>query len=258
MIESLNFKKLGQGPPLIVLHGLFGMLDNWQTMARNLANQYEVWLIDQPNHGKSPHYTDFDYYMLSSHIEKFMNLHEITSANILGHSMGGKTAMQLAMDNSNLIEKLIVVDIAPKSYKAGHDLIFEAFFSVDLAKVENRKQAEAEMAKIIDDTGVLLFLMKNLNRAKDGSYKWKANVQSLFENYSHIIENSLGPFQQFDKPTLFVKGGDSPRYIELDDWPNILEYFPEAKLEIVEGAGHWVHAQKPKELHEIIIDFLGE
>jgi len=258
MIESLNFKKLGKGPPLIILHGLFGMLDNWQTMSKHLANQYEVWLIDQPNHGKSPHYTNFNYYMLSSHIESFIISNKLTSAHILGHSMGGKTAMQLAMDAPELVDKLIVVDIAPKTYLPGHDLIFKAFFSVKLSEIQNRKQAEAAMAEIIDDKGILLFLLKNLNRSSDGSYKWKANVQSLYDNYQSIIDNSLGPFQQFDKPTLFVKGGASPRYIEMDDWPNMLEYFPEAKLEVIEGAGHWVHAQKPKELHEVIVNFLGE
>lgn len=255
MLE-LNYKKLGNGPPLLVLHGLFGMLDNWQTLAKEFAKDYEVWLIDQRNHGKSPHTADFDYYLLAEDIANLIEKESI-QPYILGHSMGGKTAMQLSMDYPSLIKKLIVVDIAPKNYPPGHDDIFKAFFSIDLETLENRKEADEILAKTISEWGVRQFLLKNLTK-KEGKYRWKANVQAIFENYDQIIANSVGPFQQFDNPTLFIKGGKSPRYIEYDDWPEVLNYFPDARLETVEGAGHWVHAEKPKELLDLVLNFLKE
>jgi len=232
------------------------MLDNWQTLAKEFAKEYEVWLIDQRNHGKSPHTAEFDYYELA---EDIANLIENSSIqpHILGHSMGGKTAMQLAMDYPSLIQKLIVVDIAPKDYPPGHDDIFKAFFSIDLETLENRKQADEILSQTISEWGIRQFLLKNLSK-KEGKYRWKANVQAIFDNYDQIIANSLGPFHQFDNPTLFIKGGQSPRYIEYDDWPTILNYFPDARLETVEEAGHWVHAEKPKELLDLVLSFLRE
>ncbi len=254
---SLNYKKFGAGHPLIILHGLFGMLDNWQTLAKQFAESFEVYIVDQRNHGKSPHLDEFSYYVLAQDVYEFMQEHQIESAYILGHSMGGKTAMQLATDYAEKVDKLIVVDIAPKDYPAGHDEIFKAFYAVDLEKLENRKQADAKLAETLDEFGVRQFLLKNLDRTKTG-YRWKANLDVIRDNYDNIILNSLGPFQQYDAPTLFIKGGASERYIELDDLPVILDYFPNAKLEIVEDAGHWVHAEKPKELFDLVMGFLNE
>lgn len=253
---QLNYKKLGDGPPMLILHGLFGMLDNWQTLGKQFAEHYEVWLVDQRNHGKSPHTNEFDYYALSKDIAQLIEQEGIKPV-VLGHSMGGKTAMQLAMDFPDYVERLIVVDIAPKDYPAGHDDIFKAFFAVDLETLQTRKEADKIIEEIIDDWGVRQFLLKNLTK-KDKKYQWKANVQSIFENYEHIIANSLGPFQQYDGSTLFVKGGLSERYIEYDDWGMIENYFPNARLETIEGAGHWVHAVKPKELFDLVLNFLQE
>lgn len=247
---------MGEGQPLLVLHGLFGMLDNWQTLGKQFSEHYDVWLIDQRNHGKSPHTDEFDYYLLAKDIAELIEEAEIKPI-VLGHSMGGKTAMQLAMDFPSYIEKLIVVDIAPKDYPPGHEDIFNAFFAVDLETLDNRKQADEIISTIIKDIGIRQFLLKNLKNRK-GSYYWKANVRSLHNNYEEIITNSLGPFQQFDSPTLFIKGELSERYIEYDDWPDILNYFPDARLETVDGAGHWVHAQKPQELFDLVINFLKE
>lgn len=252
---DLNYKKYGEGHPLIILHGLFGMLDNWQTLSKKFAEHFTVYAIDQRNHGKSPHFQDFDYYLMSEDLKEFMDEMDLDSAYVLGHSMGGKTAMQFACDNESKVDKLIVVDIAPKDYPPGHEEIFRGFYSVKLEEVKSRKDADKQLGKVIKDFGVRQFLLKNLDR-KDGEYCWKANLDVIHENYELIIANSLGPFQEFDSPTLFIKGGDSERYIELDDWAEITGYFSEAKLEIVEGAGHWVHAQKPEELCELVIDFL--
>lgn len=268
---KLNYKKFGEGTPLIILHGLFGMLDNWQTLAKQFAahfdeqsktnksvQSYAVYIVDQRNHGKSPKADELDYYVMAEDIACFMEEHGLEKASILGHSMGGKTAMQFAMDYPDKIDKLIVVDIAPKDYPPGHQVIFDAFYAVDLENTKSRKEAEAQMEPILDDFGVRQFLLKNLNRTKEKGYQWKANLDVIHQNYEKIIENSLGPFQEYDGPTLFIKGGDSERYIELDDWADILSYFTDARLEIIDGAGHWVHAQKPQELFELVVGFLEE
>lgn len=255
---QLNYKHFGEGQPLIILHGLFGMLDNWQTLARQFAEHFSVYIVDQRNHGKSPHDKEMDYYILAEDIANFIEQQDFESACVLGHSMGGKTAMQLAMDYTNKVDKLVVVDIAPKNYPAGHDNIFEAFFSIDLESIDNRKEADEQMQKVIKDFGIRQFLLKNLYRDKESKYHWKANIETIQEVYPAIIENSVGPFQQFDNPTLFIKGGNSERYIEMDDWATISTHFSDAKLEIIEDAGHWVHAEKPKELFTLVLDFLND
>jgi len=255
---QLNYKHFGEGHPLIILHGLFGMLDNWQTLARQFAEHFSVYIVDQRNHGKSSHSPEMDYYLLAEDVADFMDQQGLESACVLGHSMGGKTAMQLAMDYTHKVDKLVVVDIAPKSYPAGHDEIFKAFFSVDLESIDNRKEADEQMQKVIKDFGIRQFLLKNLSRDKEGKYYWKANIKAIQDVYPAIIENSVGPFQQFDNPTLFIKGGKSERYIEMDDWATITTHFSDAKLEIIEDTGHWVHAEKPKELFDLVIRFLNQ
>ncbi len=255
---QLHFKQLGEGHPLIILHGLFGMLDNWQTLARQFAEYFTVYTLDLRNHGRSPHNEEMDYYVMAQDIADFMDAQSLDTAYVLGHSMGGKVAMQLAADFPEMVDKLIVVDIAPKEYESGHEEIFEAFFSVELAEVKNRKEAETQMEKVLKDFGVRQFLLKNLYRDKAGSYHWRANLEDIQKTYPAIIQNSLGPFHQFDYPTLFIKGGQSERYIEMDDWATILGYFPEAKLEVVAEAGHWVHAEQPQQLFDLVVNFLKE
>lgn len=254
---QLNFKKFGQGQPLLILHGLFGMLDNWQTIGKQLATQFEVYLIDLRNHGKSPHDLAFDYYVMAEDVADFCEQQELENVLVIGHSMGGKVAMQLAVDQASLVEKLIVVDIAPKDYEPNHQEIFDAFFSIELAKINSRKDATEILMKQLADVGVVQFLLKNLNRTKTG-YQWKCNLSAIFYNYTSIIENSLGKYDTFDKPTLFIKGGDSPRYIELPDDVTLIEqHFSDATIQTVAKAGHWVHAQQPKKLLTLIQTFLS-
>ncbi len=256
---QLNNKVFGTGKDVIILHGLFGMLDNWQTIGKQLAADYRVWLVDQRNHGKSPHTDSLSYYSMSDDLHEFIEEHDLDDEPVIviGHSMGGKTAMQFAMDTSEYVDKLIVIDIAPKEYPPGHQAVFDGFAAVDLARVQNRKDADALMATKVDDWGVRQFLLKNLTRKKEGGYAWKCNLPVLVEDYDMIIDNTLEVGDQFEGETLFIKGGKSARYIVPDeDWDIIQYHFPNAKLEIVEEAGHWVHAEKPKELLEIIRDFL--
>ena len=154
----LNHKIFGQGDPIIILHGLFGMLDNWQTIGKKLAEDYMVVLVDQRDHGKSDHTDEFNYQVLAEDLRVFMEENWMHEAYIIGHSMGGKTAMQFAVDNPDMIEKLIIVDIGPKAYKAGHDTIFKALREVEIDKVKSREEVEESIAKYINDKGVRLFL----------------------------------------------------------------------------------------------------
>ena len=147
---ELNYKEFGQGDPILILHGLFGTLDNWQTIAKQLATNYSVFIIDQRNHGRSPHMDELDYPLMAEDLYQFMETHWIYKAYIIGHSMGGKTAMQFALNYPDMVEKLVVVDIAPKTYEAGHQTIFEALFSLDLEKIESRKEADEVLQKKID------------------------------------------------------------------------------------------------------------
>lgn len=256
----LNFKKFGNsGEPLIILHGLFGMLDNWQTLALRFSGQFTVFTVDQRNHGKSFHTPDFNYQLLADDLYDFMRNHHLPLAHIIGHSMGGKTAMQFAVNNPEMVNKLIIVDIAPKEYPAGHDIIFEAFNSFDISQVSSRNEADELMRQLVPDFGTRQFLLKNLTRHKDGSYGWKCNLSSLKAHYLEILGNSLTPFDQFNKPTLFMKGSLSDNYITLpDDETFIIHFFPLASIETIPNAGHWIHAEQPEAFYNSAMRFLND
>lgn len=259
-MTNLNFKRLGEGEQhIIILHGLFGMLDNWLSIAKQMSadnTNVSIWLIDQRNHGKSFHADEFNYYLLANDVADFMDDNKIESAIVVGHSMGGKVAMQLACENSELVKQLIVVDIAPKSYESGHVEIFEAIFNLPLATIKKRSEAEELLLKSLESDMLVAFLLKNLKRSKTGGFEWKANFQSLYDSYDDILINSLSPYDEYGGECLFIKGGASSRYIELDDYEMLLDKFPNAKIEIIEDAGHWVHAEKPEELLKLFKQFI--
>mgnify|MGYP000078267359 CR=1 FL=1 len=250
----LNFKSIGQGKPLIILHGLFGMLDNWQTIARALENEFTLYLVDQRNHGKSPHTDQHSYKLMANDLLEFMTQQGIPQSNILGHSMGGKTAMQFALDYPEMVNKLIVVDMGVKQYEGGHDTIFDALKSVDLNSITNRHEADVQLSKYINSIGVKQFLLKNLTREPDGSYHWKFNLKALSDNYQNILASIDGDFS-FEGETLFIRGSLSD-YIPDADWEAITKLFPMAKLETISNAGHWVHADQPEALLSAIRQFL--
>lgn len=254
MLE-LNYKEFGQGPPLIILHGLFGTLDNWQTIARQLANDYSVFILDQRNHGRSPHTDQHDYPSLAEDLRAFMESHWMyDGAHIVGHSMGGKTAMQFALEHPDLVKKLVVVDIAPKGYNGGHHEIFQALFDLHPEQIEDRKQADEFLAQRIAEEDVRQFLMKNLTRRKEGGYEFKMNLPVLWEHYDNILAPVAGT--PFEGPSLFVRGGRS-KHVELPgDAALISTLFPNAVIETIERAGHWVHAEAPAELLQTVQHFL--
>lgn len=252
----LNFKEFGQGQPIIILHGLFGMLDNWQTIAKKLADHYLVYIVDQRNHGRSPHFPDMNYPLMAQDLQEFMESNWIYHAHILGHSMGGKTAMQFAINFPEYVDKLVVVDIAPKAYTSGHDLIFEALNMVDTSTVTSRSDVQNTLSEKIAEPGVIQFLMKNLSRNKSGGYEWKMNLKAIEAGYPNILAK-VNPASPFDKDALFLKGALS-NYITNDDTPLIKSLFPKARINTINNAGHWVHADQPLSLYEALTDFLSE
>jgi len=251
---KLNFRTLGEGEPLIIMHGVFGSSDNWQTLGKVFAEKFNVYLVDLRNHGNSPHSDEFDYDVMVKDIVELMDDEGLSQAHILGHSMGGKVAMHLATRHADRVDKLIVVDIAPKYYPPHHQQIFEGFHSVDLESLENRKDADGQMAEVISNFGVRQFILKNLDRKKDGSFGWKLNVDAI-ERAVEKVGEGLEDDVHFDGPALFIAGGKSD-YITDEDHGLIREYFPNAVITTVKDAGHWVHAEKPNELGEMVMGFL--
>lgn len=253
---ELNYKVFGQGMPIIILHGLFGMLDNWQTLARKLAEHYTVFIVDQRNHGRSPHVDSHDYESMAEDLRAFMESQFVLKAHIIGHSMGGKTAMQFATHYPDMVDHLVIVDIAPKAYPAGHQEIFAALLALDLAKAESRKEVEAQLKTKIPEAGVRQFLMKNIIRGSDNGFQLRMNLPVLHRDYQKILDQ-LEFEEPFEGPSLFIRGGRS-NYVAETDLEMIQEYFPEAQLESIEGAGHWVHAEAPKELLAHLLAFLSK
>ncbi len=254
---TLNHKSFGQGDPIVILHGLFGTLDNWQTVGKRLAEEYAVYLIDQRNHGRSPHVEGLSYPLMAEDLQAFLESNWIYKAHIIGHSMGGKVAMQFALEYPDMVDKLVVVDIAPKAYKGGHELIFKALLGLDLEQLEGRKHADAQLAEMgIEEFGVRQFLLKNLTRTKEGGYRWKMNLSEIHKHYADILQN-IDSEASYEGDALFIRGGKS-KYIQDEDWGLVLEKFSNAQLQTVEQAGHWVHAEAPDDLLSHIQHFLSE
>jgi len=254
MREKMNYKKLGEGQQVIIMHGLLGMLDNWQTFARNLSEEYEVYTLDLRNHGKSFHSPEMNYPIMAEDLSFFMEEHGIERASILGHSMGGKVAMQFALDYPDRVEKLMVADIAPQKYRGGHQEILDALLSVDLQQADERSEIENHLFSRIESRTIVLFLMKNLSRSKEGGYRWKPNLPAIVDNYQNILSEIESDIQ-FDGKTLFLKGGKSD-YITRDSQKLIDHLFPNNYLKEIPKAGHWIHADAPSETLKLVREFL--
>jgi esterase len=250
---QLNFRKYGEGPPIVILHGLFGMLDNWHTVSKMLAASFQVFAVDQRNHGQSPHSDEFDYHVLAQDIRDFLGEHGIRSTSILGHSMGGKTAMRVALKFPELVEKLIVVDIAPRAYTSLHDEILEALTSLQLHRFASRNAIDAELGNKVPDAAVRQFLMKNLARDENGTFLWKMNLPVIAKNYGRILEG-IETQSSFLKSSLFIRSRKSS-YIREQDIPEIKRLFPYSSFAGFE-TGHWVHAEAPEQLTRTVTDFL--
>ena len=243
MKKLLHARIFGQGPALIILHGLLGTGDNWQTIAKQLAERYTICLPDLRNHGKSFHTDDFNFQLMVQDVLELMDSNWMQSAYFIGHSMGGKVAMHLALSEPDRVDRLLVADIGVKDYPPGHLQIFQALQSINLAQLEDRKTAEMQLLDSLKDKGVVQFLAKNLSRAKDGSFHWKMNLEAIITGYKNIMEG-IHTANTFEKPSLFVRGAQS-KYILDEDFDEIRKCFPNAQFETLSNAGHWLHADQP-------------
>ena len=251
---KLHFKELGRGEPLVLLHGLFGQADNWFGVAPKLAERYHVLALDLRNHGHSPHDPQMDYPLMAADVDQFFATQKIENAPVIGHSMGGKVAMQLALDFPGRVKKLVVLDMAPRAYKRTHDHIFDALLALDLPSFQTRQQIEDALAPAIPSLNLRRFLLKNLGRNEQGKLVWKMNLRGVAENYLHLGK-VLSEGVPFNKPTLFIRGGKSD-YITAYDEVEIRRRFPAAEIKDIATAGHWVHADAPDEFVTMVLDFL--
>jgi len=252
---KLFFRKYGSGQPLIVLHGLFGQCDNWNSLAKQFGESgFEVYAVDLRNHGLSPHSDVWNYKSMSADVAELIADNNLQNVILLGHSMGGKTAMYFALEHPNVLDKLIVVDIAPKYYPLHHQSVIEALTAVDFSIVKTRKEAEIILSNYINDFGTKQFLLKNIYWREDEKLAWRFNLEVIVKNIEAVGEAT--PIDKsIDVPTLFIRGEKS-NYILDEDVRLIQELFPRNILETIEGAGHWVHAEKPKEFFEMVMGFL--
>lgn len=251
---TLNYKRIGQGQPVVLLHGLFGSLDNLGVISRALRHQFDVLSIDLPDHGQSSHSNRFNYDDYAQQVIKTINHNDIQSPAILGHSMGGKVAMHIALHYPDAISKLIVADIAPVRYSPRHSNVFKALQSVNLNSISSRKDAEQMMAQHIEEQGVIQFLIRSLAKTESGGFTWRFNLDLLLRDYDDIsmeVTHTL----PFNKPTLFIKGGNS-NYITQEHRPIIHQLFPRATAKIMQGVGHWLHAEKPAVFAKLVADFI--
>jgi len=256
---KLNFRQHSdKGEPLVILHGLFGSLKNWNRHARLLSETFSVFSLDLRNHGSSPHTDSMNYSLMAADVFEFLDKKEIDQAHVIGHSMGGKVAMQMALSDSARVAKLVVVDIAPIAYgvdRGSHDDVFEGLGAVDPGSLTSRNEADEVLAEFITEPSVRQFLLTNLEH-DDPGFRWRFNLTSLKENYNDLRSNITGD-KSFEKEVLFIKGALS-NYIQEEDSDAILALFPQAKVKIVMGAGHWVHAEKSELFFKLVSDFLLE
>lgn len=252
---QLNYKKLGEpNPTIIILHGLLGSLDNWQTIAKQLSSTHQVYIIDQRNHGRSPHTDEMNYELLVQDVVEFCAQQQILKTTVIGHSMGGKTAMLLALLHPELIDKLFVVDIAPTFYDGGHESILFAMAEAPLKSTDRREDIDKFLQPRIHDFGVRQFILKNLSRNEKGQFEWKCNFEALILNYRLLMDFPKVE-KQFSDKTYFIKG-EASNYINQDNWDACDQYFPNNEIIEIENAGHWVHADNPTRFLEKINQLL--
>ena len=250
---ELHSRIYGDGPALIILHGLFGSSDNWHSMARCWSQKFQVHALDQRNHGNSPHASGMNYNLLSQDLLDYMNAENLESALIVGHSMGGKTAMTFADQFPDRVTGLVILDIGIKQYEQRHSAILEALRKLDLTEFSTRSEVDEALQTYIDSPAVRLFLIKNIRRDKHDRFQWKFNHRELLLDYPKLLAEIPMAFP-FDGPTLFIRGGASD-YIPDRDWPVLQNFFPQAEFFTLTDAGHWLHAEEPDEICRLVEEF---
>ena len=250
--QILNYEVMGDGEPVVLLHGLFGDLDNLKNLGRDLAEDFQVILVDARNHGDSFHSEHMTYDDMARDLANTLDQLEIESAHLVGHSMGGKIAMEFALSYPQRARSVIAADIAPVAYDARHRHILDALKAIDLTQVKSRADADKQLAEHIETRGVRQFLLKNLRRDGD-SYQWRINLTTLDNCYSEITGGIKKA--QYEGPILFIKGGDSD-YLTNSHADEIKARFSQVEIKIIEGTGHWLHAEKPRVFNRLARAFI--
>jgi esterase len=252
---KLFFREYGSGSPIIILHGLFGSSDNWLTQAKLLSPHYKIYTVDQRNHGQSPHDDAFDYVSMVDDLLEFINDNKISDPVIIGHSMGGKAAMNFALAHGDKISKLVVVDIAPRYYDLEHYTILKGLKAIPISTLASRNEADDILSGFVPESDVRQFLLKNLQRKAEGGFSWRINLPIIDQKLANIGVD-LQFSGVFDKPSLFIKGAKS-KYVADEDRVRIKQVSPKSSL-VTMDTGHWVQAEKPQEFVDVILQWLGQ
>lgn len=253
---NLHSRCAGEGSSVLVLHGLFGAGNNLGALARELQANYRTCLLDLPNHGRSAWLTEPDLPAMANEVLLWMDSQALQGVHLVGHSLGGKVAMQLALAHSERVLSLVVADIAPVAYEPRHQAVFAALKSVALSQCESREEAAALMHEYLQEEGVVQFLLASLRRDEDGIMQWRFDREGLEAGYKDLL---AAPNSQstYNGPVQFIKGADSD-YITKENWPAVQALFPQAEIKVMAECGHWLHAQKPQLFNTTVARFLGE
>ncbi|AUP78852.1 alpha/beta fold hydrolase [Flavivirga eckloniae] len=251
----LHSNIIGEGQPLVILHGFLGMSDNWKTLGRQFSEQgYQVHLVDQRNHGRSFWDDNFSYEVLAEDLKQYCTAHNLDNIILLGHSMGGKTAMFFATHYPEMVSKLLVADISPRFYPIHHDAILEGLEALDFNVIKSRGEADKLLGDYVSDFGTRQFLLKNLYWVEKGKLGLRINLKVLKEEVAEIGE-ALPTHALFEKDTLFLRG-DRSEYIGVEDEGIISNHFTKAEIATISNSGHWLHAENPKDFFEAVINFV--
>lgn len=254
---NLYFKELGQGQPLVILHGLFGSSDNWFTISKQFAEHFHVFILDQRNHGQSPHTPLHNYDLMAADLEEFLVQNKIENPILIGHSMGGKTVIKFLTTIDVPIKKAIIVDISPRYYPQHHQAYIKAMKSLDLVTLSSRQAVEqAFIDNGVSNVGERQFLMKNLYRDDNGAFHWKINLDTLMSEIENIGEGTSANAHS-EVPVLFIKGGKSDYYLKPEDAVLIHQIFPHSQIKTTADAGHWIQAEQPAAFFTMVMDFIG-
>ena len=245
----------GDAGHLIVLHGLLGSSDNWQTLGKRYASHHHVWMLDARNHGRSPHAPSHTYMEMAEDVLRFMDAEGIAKASFLGHSMGGKTVLTLSQHHPGRMERMVVADIAARAYTPHHGPIFDALLGTRTSEASSREEVQSQLTQALGPDPVLVpFLMKGLHRRKEGGFAWRFNVPVLKEALSGVVGEVRLSMNTL--PALFIRGGESP-YVSNEDLDLMADHFVHMDDHTIDGVGHWLHAQAPAEFYDVTADFLG-
>lgn len=258
MSVTLSFQSQGAaGPPVLILHGLLGSAGNWRSIARRLGERHRVFSLDLRNHGDSPHVEHMDYPAMAADVHAFLDTHDLQTVTVIGHSMGGKTAMRLALDHPRRVDRLVVVDIAPTKSLHDHGPVLRAMVSLNLARITRRGDAERMLAPEIPDPAMRQFLVQNLVNSAAG-FAWRINLPVIESSMTALLDFPVdADTQPFAGATLFLRGALSDYVLERDE-AAIRRLFPNASVVTIEGAGHWVHAEQPARFLEVLFEALAD